>query len=485
MTNALLTMKEGKLYGADDSETMMFDFENALFVGIGTQSHTRGCGGVFTFKMFSIEVPKIIQKAAEMLACGENDLVVKIVGLNREILLAKALLESRGVTIAALRSTSTNSGQGFFYPLQNRLRIAKHGPSPIATSHVTRQLRIGIIDDSKTIRTLLKNILSSDPSFSVLWEASSPSEALRLIASNQPDVITLDIHMPEMNGVELLKAFISDYPIPTIVITSLSMEEGPLVLDALECGAIDYVQKPSSSDLGDVARLIIEKIKAISEARPVAAKSPNQVLRRATAHSIDKDLVVAIGSSTGGTEALKSLLTNLPDEIPPILIVQHIPAIFSLAFANRLNDLCPFEVKEAANGDEVRPGRVLVAPGGFQMRLKRSSKGFTVVVEDSAPVNRHKPSVDVLFDSVAREVGANAIGVILTGMGNDGAKGLLNMKNAGARTAGQDESTCVVYGMPREAAKLGAIEKVARLDDLPQILVNWFDKNKSKKKAIA
>lgn len=256
------------------------------------------------------------------------------------------------------------------------------------------------------------------------------------------------------------------------MVTSVSMEESDLVFRALEIGAVDYIQKPSLEQLDEVIPVILEKVKSAARAK-AQVKSVGAAPKAIGPQEFQEfDKVIAIGSSTGGTEALKVLLTGLPKKIPPIVIVQHIPPVFSLAFANRLASICPFQVKEAANGDEVLPNRVLIAPGGFQMSLRQGGGKLTVKVEDAPPVNRHKPAVDVLFDSAALLLKDRALGVILTGMGADGAKGLLKMRQAGARTIAQDEQTCVVYGMPREAVQIGGAEFVCPLPEIAGKLVN-------------
>lgn len=331
--------------------------------------------------------------------------------------------------------------------------------------------KVLIVDDSPTIRKILEKILGSSPELEVVGSVGLPSEVEGAIERLHPDVITLDIHLPEMNGVELLKRYLPKYRIPTVMISSISVEEGPLVLNALEAGAVDYIQKPSANEIEAVSPLIVSKV--ITAAR--ASLRVSQVSKASKVHvesgSVDFTKLIAIGASTGGTEALKEVFIRMPEQIPPIVVVQHIPAVFSKAFANRLNELCPFEVIEGSDGDEVRPGRVIIAPGGKQMRLKKKGNGFVVEVDDSPPVNRHKPSVDVLFDSVAELCKGHAVGAILTGMGADGAKGLLKMKESGCFTVTQDEATCVVYGMPQAAFKLGAAEKVSPLLEIPGVLM--------------
>lgn len=357
----------------------------------------------------------------------------------------------------------------------NKLRIHEREHKEIHP----RKTKVLIVDDSKTICQLLTRILNTDPELEVVATASLPSHVEALIEKHRPDVITLDIHMPEMNGVELLAKILPKYRIPTIMISSISMEESPQVLEALEIGAVDYIQKPSFSEIDSATPIIIEKVKAARTAKLVAT-TPMQTAEKPMSNApLDTSRLIVIGSSTGGTEALKGILTRLPENIPPILIVQHIPPVFSKAFANRMNELCPFEVLEAKDGDEVRPNRVLIAPGAFQMSLIGRGNNLSVKVEDAPPMNRHKPSVDYLFKSVAKLKNLPPIaGVILTGMGADGADGLLELRKLGAHTIAQDEASCVVFGMPKEAIKRGAAEKIAPLLEIATLLEIWAQKKR-------
>lgn len=274
---------------------------------------------------------------------------------------------------------------------------------------------------------------------------------------------------------------------PVVIISAVSREEGPLVLRALELGAVDYIQKPTLQDLKTAASDLIEVVCQAAEAHVQRQKKPipadKFVKKRSVSQSQGKQMMVAIGSSTGGIQALTEVLTQLPDSIPPILIVQHIPSAFSRPFAERLNTLCPFHVKEAADGDPVYNDQVLIAPGGMHMELESSVNGYRVRLSDAPAVNRHKPSVDVLFDSVARLLGPHAIGVLLTGMGQDGAKGLKKMKDAGAITMAQDEASSAVYGMPREAVRLRAVDHILPLDRIPQNLMRLLQEKKSLNRA--
>ena len=371
-----------------------------------------------------------------------------------------------------------------FLPKINKVRVS-HNATVV---RLNKKIKVLIVDDSKTIRNILSKVFHSDPQFEVCGMAERPSEVEGLILSTQPDVITLDIHMPEMDGVTLLKKIAPKYHIPCVMISSISMAEGPLVLEALENGAVDYIQKPEMTELETVIPIILEKVRVAAQSRrhteTINPRGKKPITKTATACNLNS--LVVIGASTGGTEALRVVLTGLPNKIPPMLIVQHIPAVFSLAFANRMNDLCTFEVKEAVDGDEVRENRVLIAPGGKQMKMiYRNNKAYVEINED-APVNRFKPSVDYLFASVVKNMFCHTVGVILTGMGKDGAQGMLDLKNKFAQTIAQDEKSCVVFGMPREAIDLGAanyIEPIEKIADKICVLTNEKAKTQKAKSA--
>ena len=369
-----------------------------------------------------------------------------------------------------------NSIEVLFLPLQNKVKVSKEmsKENPKEISKIvpvlkeTNKFKILIVDDSKTIRNILAKIFSSDPMFEVCAMAERPSEVEDLIIKHRPDVITLDIHMPEMDGVTLLKKIAPKYNIPTIMISSISMAEGPLVLEALESGAIDYIQKPEVSEIESVTPLILEKVRTAAKANLCKTSNTRNAKSTQISQLSDLDSFVVIGSSTGGTEALREILTALPNQIPPMLIVQHIPAVFSAAFATRMNDLCPFEVKEAENGDEVTRNRVLIAPGGKQMKFIHKNGKSYVEINDDDPVNRFKPSVDYMFFSVAKSIFTHTVAVILTGMGKDGAKGMLELRKLGVRTIAQDEQSSVVFGMPKEAIAVGAVEFVEPLSQIAE-----------------
>lgn len=375
-----------------------------------------------------------------------------------------------------------------FLPSINKVRVSIEAMSQkkLAEKPMPTKLKVLVVDDSKTIRTILAKIFSSDPMFEVCAMAEKPSEVEALILKHSPDVITLDIHMPEMDGVTLLKTIITPkYRIPTVMISSISMAEGPMVLDALENGAVDYIQKPEMSEIASVTPIILEKVKT------AAMSNPNKKMRRDKPQAIQTkelcnlDALIVLGSSTGGTEAIRDILTAMPDKIPAMLIVQHIPAVFSLAFAKRMNDLCPFEVKEAEDGDEVRVNRVLIAPGGSQMKMIHKAGKTYVEINDDAPVNRFKPSVDYMFLTVAKSLYTHTVAIILTGMGKDGAKGMLELRNLGVRTIAQDEETSVVFGMPKEAIALGGAEYVEPLGHIAERITLLTHPQKKSRKEVS
>jgi two-component system chemotaxis response regulator CheB len=351
-----------------------------------------------------------------------------------------------------------------------------------------RKIKVLIVDDSAVVRQSLSEIISSDKDLEVMATASDPFVAAKKIKSQVPDVITLDIEMPKMDGLTFLRKIMSQFPIPVVIISSLTTEGTETALKALEYGAVEIITKPQmySKDFIVESKIrICEAIKGAAYARvkrkvlPSAMRvepkySADAVLPPVVKHSMIKttDLVVSVGASTGGTEALAQFLKELPPNSPGIVIVQHMPEVFTKSFAERLNEICKITVKEAANGDSVINGRALIAPGNYHTLLKRSGARYYVEVKEGPFVNRHRPSVDVLFRSTAKYAGANAIGIIMTGMGDDGAKGLLEMRDAGAKTIAQDEESSIVFGMPKEAIKLDAAEKVLHLNKIASYLTS-------------
>jgi two-component system, chemotaxis family, protein-glutamate methylesterase/glutaminase len=333
-----------------------------------------------------------------------------------------------------------------------------------------RKIRVLIVDDSAIVRKVLSDALASEPDLEVVGTAPDPFVARDKIISLKPDVLTLDIEMPRMDGLTFLKKLMRFHPLPVIVISSLAQASSRAALEALQCGAVEVLAKPGGPySVGELKHDLPHKVRAAANARvgktkpQLSASTPAAPLVVSSARS---STVIAIGASTGGTEALRQVLTGLPEDMPGIVIVQHIPAVFSAAFANRLNDLCRMHVKEAADGDRLTAGLALIAPGNLHMTLRRAGGEYRVLIQDGPRVCYQRPSVDVLFESVAQVAKGDAIGAILTGMGADGAQGLLKMKQAGARTLAQDEASCVVFGMPREAIRAGAVECVVPLQNV-------------------
>lgn len=337
----------------------------------------------------------------------------------------------------------------------------------------SRKIKVLVVDDSAIVRKLLTEAITSEPDLEVVGTAPDPYIARDKILSLQPDVLTLDVEMPRMDGLTFLKKVMQYRPLPVIIISSLGQASCQVALDALKHGAVEVLAKPGGPySVGELRTSLAGKIRAAAAARlqarpavtttpvPVAAPTPPRPISTA----FDANAIIAIGASTGGTEALKEVLMHLPPNSPGIVITQHIPPVFSRAFAQRLNEICPMEVKEAADGDVVAPGRALIAPGNFHMLLRKGPEGYRVQVKDGPQVCYQRPSVDVMFSSVADVAGAATVAAILTGMGSDGAQGMLKLKRAGARTIAQDEASCVVFGMPREAIKLGVVDKVVPLN---------------------
>ncbi|MBK7875176.1 MAG: chemotaxis response regulator protein-glutamate methylesterase [Planctomycetes bacterium] len=337
------------------------------------------------------------------------------------------------------------------------------------------RIRVLVIDDSALVRQLLTTILSSDPEIEVVGSAPDPYVAREKIMQLSPDVLTLDVEMPRMDGLTFLEKLMRSRPMPVVMISSLTEQGANETLRALEFGAVDFVAKPKS-DVKDLLPLltseVLMKVKTAACARMQRVNAPPVAIQRVQSTQAMRigalERYICVGASTGGTEALKQYLASFPAESPSVLIVQHMPEKFTRAFADRLNELCEVRVKEAQDGDRCVPGRVLIAPGNYHMKIVRDGAGCIVRVVEGPFVNHHRPSVDVLFDSAAEVIGSRAVGVILTGMGDDGARGLLKMRQAGARTLGQDEASCVVYGMPKVAYDLGGVETVLPLDRLAE-----------------
>jgi two-component system chemotaxis response regulator CheB len=361
---------------------------------------------------------------------------------------------------------------------------------------MSKKIRVLIVDDSALVRDILSQGLAADSNIEVVGTAPDPFVARDKIVELRPDVLTLDVEMPRMDGVEFLRRLMPQYPIPVVMVSSLTQRGKEITMQALEAGAVDFVAKPTSNVAQGLQSMMLElrtKVKIASTANvshwkakreelftgirtgagtattSVGATSPPIAKAKALAESTDK--VIAIGASTGGTEAIRRLVREFPATTPGIVIVQHMPAGFTKTFADRHNDECAMEVKEAQSGDRVVTGRILIAPGDMHLKVVRSGGRYEVMLSQEDKVNGHRPSVDVMMKSVAEYAGANACGVILTGMGNDGANGLKAMRDAGAKTIGQDEATSVVFGMPKVAQEVGAVQTVLPLDKIASAIL--------------
>ncbi|AGR70790.1 protein-glutamate methylesterase/protein-glutamine glutaminase [Burkholderia pseudomallei] len=344
-----------------------------------------------------------------------------------------------------------------------------------------KKIKVLCVDDSALIRSLMTEIINSQPDMEVCATAPDPLVARELIKQHNPDVLTLDVEMPRMDGLDFLEKLMRLRPMPVVMVSSLTERGSEITLRALELGAVDFVTKPRvgiRDGMLDYSEKLADKVRAASRARVRQNPQPHAAAA-AAAHGhagaaaplinnplVSTEKLIIVGASTGGTEAIREVLTPLPPDAPAVLIAQHMPPGFTRSFAQRLNGLCRISVKEAENGERVLPGHAYIAPGHAHLLLARSGANYIAHLSDEPPVNRHRPSVDVLFRSAAQHAGKNALGVILTGMGRDGAAGLLEMKKAGAYTFAQDEASCVVFGMPREAIAMGGVDDVAPLSDM-------------------
>lgn len=332
------------------------------------------------------------------------------------------------------------------------------------------KIKVLCVDDSALIRDLMSEIINAHDDMEVVAVAPDPLAARDLIKRHNPDVLTLDVEMPRMDGLDFLERLMRLRPMPVLMVSSLTQAGSEVTLRALELGAVDFLAKPAlgiRSGMLEYGELIAEKIRAAARSRPRQARradAPAPTALKAPLVSSEKLLI--IGASTGGTEAIRNVLEPLPANAPALLITQHMPGGFTRSFAERLNKLCRITVKEAEDGERVLPGHAYIAPGDAHLKLARSGANYVARLDDGAPVNRHRPSVDVLFHSAAQQAGRNAIGVLLTGMGRDGAQGLLEMRQAGSTTLAQDEASCVVFGMPREAIALGGASEVVALEEI-------------------
>lgn len=339
-------------------------------------------------------------------------------------------------------------------------------------------IKVLIVDDSALIRSVMSEIVNSQADMEVVATAPDPLVARELIKKHNPDVLTLDVEMPKMDGLDFLEKLMRLRPMPVLMVSSLTERGSEITMRALELGAVDFVTKPKISiqtGMREYTELITDKIRAAArarvKARTVHQSAPTAALQALRSPLISSEKLIIIGASTGGTEAIREFLMQMPSDCPGILIAQHMPEGFTTSFARRLDSLCKISVSEAAGNERVLPGHAYIAPGHSHLLLTRSGANYMTKIEQTDPVNRHRPSVDVLFRSAALAAGKNAVGVILTGMGKDGAAGMLEMKNAGAHNFAQDEASCVVFGMPREAMALGAAHEVAPLNALPGLVL--------------
>lgn len=345
-----------------------------------------------------------------------------------------------------------------------------------------KNIRVLVVDDSAVVRKVFKEAISREKDMEVVGTAPDPYVARDKIVKLKPDVITLDIEMPRMDGITFLKKLMKHYPMPVIIVSSLTRNSGKLAMEALSLGALEVISKPSGAySVGEMSVQLTDKIRAVArlkvslvEERPYKKSVQTKITSKLLSETTNK--IIAIGASTGGTEALKTVLTGMPPNAPGTLVVQHMPANFTTSFAERLDELSAMTIKEAKDGDSLINGVALLAPGNYHMLLKRSGANYYVQVKKGPLVHHQRPAVDVLFHSVADYAGSNAVGVILTGMGSDGAHGLLKMKEAGARTVVQDEKSCIVFGMPKEAIKLGAADKVVPLNSVSKTVLDMIVK---------
>lgn len=366
---------------------------------------------------------------------------------------------------------------------------------------MSNKIKVMIVDDSALVRQVISQALSKEPDIEVINTASDPVFAIEKLKTEWPDVLIVDIEMPRMDGISFLRKVMTEHPTPVIICSSLAEKGSAATFDALAAGAVSIITKPKAGLKGfleDSSNDIVSAVRAAARANMRAMRStpaaqpvlrpklsadvilsaaPTAGTTSVGAMSRTTDQVIAVGTSTGGTQALEAVLTRLPSTTLGIVIVQHMPEKFTAMFAERLNGICEIEVREAKHGDRVIPGRALIAPGGKHMMLNRSGAQYVVEVVDGPLVNRHKPSVDVLFRSVAKYAGANALGVIMTGMGDDGARGMKEMHDVGAKTIAQDEASCVVFGMPKEAIKLGAADQIMPLNSIPDAMIAYGRKH--------
>lgn len=484
---------------------MHFKMKEAVFLSIDVNSKEK-CFCLFKTVITASNVKSLTEElikemnllypsSGSFFKSNNNTFSFKIIGPKNQTDLCQQLLIKANFQL--INSVPRESEfEVCYFSKENKLTLSKEN---ISNSHIKSKLnsedekesqfagkpiKVMIVDDSPTIIQLLTMIFKSDKNMEVVAACDDPLQAEDFIKKFKPDVITMDIHMPNMDGVTLVKKIVPIYKIPVVMISSISQEEGPQVLNALEFGAVDYIQKPTLKELDMMTPLIIERVK--NAAHVSVAKTQkllSQNVKVTENFNISSEALVLIGSSTGGTEALKNLFLTLPAKIPPIVVVQHIPPVFSAAFAKRLNEILPYDVVEAKDGDSVIPNKIFIAPGGKQLCLKKMGNLTKIVITDDAPVNRHKPSVDYLFKSALEQDFPHLVSVILTGMGSDGAREMLNLKKAGVKTIAQNKDTCVVYGMPREAVERGAVDFILPLGQIGEKIMQLSSVGAKKNKS--
>ncbi len=366
--------------------------------------------------------------------------------------------------------------------LENEVRDSNESLISIQRNLMDTDIKVLIVDDSAVVRKVFSDELSRERGIKVIGTAPDPYVARDKIVKLKPDVVTLDIEMPRMDGLTFLKKLMKYYPLPVIIVSSLTRKGGKLAMEALSNGALEVISKPSAAySVGDMSVQLADKIRAVAQVNVKARLQPDKKINKTVTASslralaVTTNKIIAIGASTGGTEAIKTVLTALPPNSPGIVIVQHMPAQFTTSFAERLDSLSEITVKEAKDGDSVVNGQALLAPGNYHMLMKRSGARYYVQVKQGPLVHHQRPAVDVLFKSVSQCAGGNAIGIILTGMGSDGASGLLQMKEAGAGTIAQNEESCVVFGMPKEAIKLGCVDKVVDIRSVAKTALGMIE----------
>ena len=359
-----------------------------------------------------------------------------------------------------------------------------------------RKIRVLVVDDSALIRSVMKELINREKDMECVGAAPDPLVAREMIKSLNPDVLTLDVEMPKMDGLDFLERLMRLRPMPVIMVSTLTERGSDITFRALALGAVDFVSKPKIDimrGMEEYAAEIIEKIRTAAQAKVRKVASSAQVSERLSADAIlpsvsgkfsSTEKLIIIGASTGGTEAIKEVLTHFPADVPGILVTQHMPETFTKSFADRLNSLCRISVKEAEHNERILPGHAYIAPGHSHLLLKRSGANYVTELSQGPPVNRHRPSVDVLFRSAANVAGANALGIILTGMGKDGAQGMLEMRQAGSHTIAQDEASCVVFGMPREAIALGAAAEIVPLQGIARHALDYLARHSGKSNRV-